>query len=96
MKELLDFVKDDEFDIYFAWIGKNILGVALADNKAIVLNPIVMIVSVFIHEFYHLKYPSYSEADIEGITHRKLIKLTKEQILELFNQLVIYGKFSDK
>lgn len=51
--DMLDWLDKTDYKIKFGWIDKQALGCVNFESRTIYLNPCLMIVRVFLHEYLH-------------------------------------------
>lgn len=91
MKEIMDFIEGQEYEILIGWLGKNHYGAIDPEKYRICINLHLLIAETFIHEFLHDKYPKLSEEEIIKKTDRKIKRLKVSEIMEITKQVMIYS-----
>jgi hypothetical protein len=83
IEKIRKFLKDGEYDIYFAWTGKNTFADLHHEPPTIRINMFLQICELFLHEWLHIEYPRLNEKAIVKLTRKRLNRLTKKEILEI-------------
>jgi len=87
---MLKHIEKEGYVLKFKWIDKDTYGIIHYDEK-ILINLNLMVVHVFLHEYYHMKYPDYSEKKVESMACRKLKRMTKAEITKLGKAILKKG-----
>lgn len=85
-KRLCELIEECSFEN--AWLAKDTYGIAIFEDKHIVINTVVCILETAIHELIHIDDQEKPERQVEKEAVRVLQSLTKEQIFDLFKRVV--------
>lgn len=87
MKEIYQFM--DEYCIELGWTSKKTYGIIIPSVEKVIINIRVMMAETLLHEFYHYKFPELGEPEVEKLAKGKLLSLTKEQIFQLTDRILL-------
>ena len=87
---ILEFVRESNYDIEFRWINKTTMGYIHPARQKIYINIILSVVDTFLHEYLHEKYPDLDEDKIVEKTIALTRRMTKKQILKYEKRLPDY------
>lgn len=78
----------DECTVEFAWLSKKVYGLAVIEDKHIVVSHVLCIADTLIHELTHIAHPDWSEKKVCNDTLKTLQRLTVEEIVELVESVM--------
>ena len=78
----------EECTFEFAWIAKHVYGLAIIEDKHIVINTVVSLCDTAIHEMIHVDDPEKTEEQVCEETLKTIQRLTVEELMELADHLI--------
>jgi len=90
---ILDFIKEDDFEIILCWIDKNTYGeIHYEPEQKILINIYLLVFDTFIHEYMHEKYPELKglkgEEKINDKTRKFVSRMKVSEIKKLAKYLM--------
>lgn len=86
----------DECTFEFAWLAKHVYGLAIIEDKHIVINHVVSLADTILHEMIHIDDPEKSEKEVCEKTLKTLQRLTVDEIADLVAHVMEEGKIYEK